>query len=218
MSKSVVFIWIIALLYASWLLFWLSIPYLALKPGVEFLKTKAFVYHIKIWRFSFYTHVFSSIFVIITGIFQFLPFIIKNKPKVHRLLGYVYIITLLFLAGPSGLVIAFYANGGFIAQVGFSLLAMFWLSTTLLSLTSIWKRDFVRHSHWMVRSYALTLAAVTLRLYGYLFDVFKLDFMPVQTYQFLAYASWIPNLILAEWLIRKGSIRKILFDTKPNSL
>jgi hypothetical protein len=66
----------------------------------------------------------------------------------------------------------------------------------------------------MLRSYALTLSAVTLRLYAYLFDVFNLPFGPTETYIIVSYLSWIPNLIFAEiciyhgWFIDKSHIIK----------
>lgn len=54
----------------------------------------------------------------------------------------------------------------------------------------------------MIRSYALTLSAVTLRFYAYLFDVFNVAIGPRETYIILAYLGWIPNLLFAEIMIR----------------
>ncbi len=62
----------------------------------------------------------------------------------------------------------------------------------------------------MIRSYALTLSAVTLRFYAYLFDYFNLDISPRETYTIIAYMSWIPNLVFAEFLIRKGYVHYLL--------
>jgi hypothetical protein len=51
----------------------------------------------------------------------------------------------------------------------------------------------------MLRSYALTLAAVTLRLYlpafemaGYSFDV---------SYPLISWIAWVPNLLVVEWVV-----------------
>lgn len=204
-----IFFWLTILLYATWLLALLSVPYLQVESGIEFLQTKQLIYHIDLWRWSFYTHVFSSVFVLLAGIPQFIPSLIAKK-SFHRISGFLYFSILLLLAGPSGMVMSFYANGGSIAQFGFVSLSILWLLTTLLSLYHLKQTSYLLHAQWITRSYALTLAAITLRFYGFLFDYFKLDFHPVDTYRFLAFASWVPNLILAEILIQFGLIQNLL--------
>jgi hypothetical protein len=59
---------------------------------------------------------------------------------------------------------------------------------------------YARHGRWMARSFALTFAAVTLRLYMPL-----ASFLPVSgedAYRAIAYLCWIPNLLIAELLLR----------------
>jgi hypothetical protein len=53
----------------------------------------------------------------------------------------------------------------------------------------------------MTRNYALTFAGVTLRLWLILFQVAGLDF--TFSYIAMAWISWIPNLILAEWMFNR---------------
>jgi hypothetical protein len=55
----------------------------------------------------------------------------------------------------------------------------------------------------MIRSYALTLAAVMLRIYLPLSQVFAIPFEPA--YQTIAWLCWVPNLVVAEWLILRQS-------------
>jgi len=51
----------------------------------------------------------------------------------------------------------------------------------------------------MIRSWALTLSAVTLRLYLSAIPVLGLDF--VDAYRAISFLCWVPNLLLAEaWL------------------
>jgi len=54
----------------------------------------------------------------------------------------------------------------------------------------------------MVRSIALTLAAVTLRIYIPLGVVLGLPVEP--SYQVIAWLCWVPNLVVAEWRLRRG--------------
>lgn len=206
---------VVSLCYAGYLLVLLSIPYTDFEPDTDFLLTKQLIYHLRHWRLGFYVHVFSSVTLVFVGLIQFSPFILKRLPKWHRYSGYVYVLTVLFLSGPSALVLALYANGGLPAQTSFVCLTMSWLFCTALAWKTIRKRQFEAHGNWMLRSYALTLSAVTLRLYAFLFDVFHVPIPPVETYILLAWISWIPNLLLAEVLIRKGFIRRLLKGTLP---
>lgn len=211
-KASVLFnsVFLICILYATYLLFLLSIPYIQFIPDIEFLKTKQLIYHIKIWRFSFYTHVFSSTFIILSGLVQFNRYMIYKKPKIHKVSGYIYISLLLLISGPSALVMSLYANGGLPAQISFVLLTLTWIICTAISFYSILKRKIEIHGNWLLRSYALTLSAVTLRFYAYLFDVFNVPIRPTETYILLTWISWIPNLIIAEFMIKKGYIRNLL--------
>ena len=198
------------ILYASYLLILLSLPYIHFIPGVEFLATKQLIYHIDAWRISFYVHVFTSPIVILAGLFQFNGWILRNKPKLHRLLGMIYVIVVLFVTGPAALIMSLYANGGRVAQTSFVILSCLWILFTFLAYRKVRKHDYSSHIKWMIRSYALTLSAVTLRFYAYLFDVFNLNLGPKETYILLAYLSWIPNLIFAEILMRAGYLNYLL--------
>lgn len=60
----------------------------------------------------------------------------------------------------------------------------------------------------MTRNYALTFAAVTLRIYMGLFFAVGLDFE--EFYPSLAWLCWVPNLILVEWwLLRRGNSDRV---------
>lgn len=200
----------LAIAYASYLLILLSLPYIHFERNVEFLKTKQLIYHLKYWRVSFYVHVFSSPIVIVCGLFQFNRWMLKNRPSIHKWSGYAYLITLLFISGPAAFLMSLWANGGYPAQISFVALSIFWILFAYLAYHHIRKKNFERHVKWMIRSYALTLSAVTLRFYAYLFDVFNVNLGPKETYIVLAYLAWLPNLLFAEILIRFGYPRYLL--------
>lgn len=187
--------------YASYLLILLSLPYIHFEKNVDFLSTKQLIYHIRPWRYSFYIHVFTSPLVIVAGLIQFNRYILRKYPTFHRYSGYVYVAVLLMITGPAAFIMSLYANGGYIAQVSFVTLSSLWITFTLIAFLKIRKGDLERHVKWNMRSYALTLSAVTLRFYAYLFDVFNVNLGPVETYITVAYLSWIPNLLFVELLI-----------------
>lgn len=53
----------------------------------------------------------------------------------------------------------------------------------------------------MIRSYSLTLAAVTLRIYLPLSLALGVPF--ANAYQVISWLCWLPNIILAEWVVRR---------------
>ena len=210
MKKTAWIAFVIGIIYASYLLLLLSLPYLEMRRGIDFLKTKQLIYHIKHWRYSFYIHVFTSILIIISGLFQFSKTILNKYTKVHRVSGFIYLATTLLISGPAALVMSFYANGSYPAQTSFVLLSILWLATTFLAYYYVRKKDYEKHGKWMVRSYALTLSAVSLRLFSYLFDVFYLRMDPVDLYILISWLSWTLNLVVAEIFIRRGLIKRLL--------
>ena len=57
----------------------------------------------------------------------------------------------------------------------------------------------------MVRNFSLTFAAVTLRLYIPLILLFGVEF--AVGYAMIAWLCWVPNLVVAQWLIRRSVSR-----------
>lgn len=206
-----------AFFYACWLMLELTLPYTALKPGIDFLKTKAAIYHILHWRLSFYTHVFSALIVLVTGFFQFSGYVIRRWPKVHRITGYIYVVDVLLITGPAALVMSFYANGGWPARISFILQSLAWLFYTAMALSLVRKKKFLQHGNWMLLSYSLTLAAITLRLYKAGFSFYHSDIRPRDMYVIISWASWIPNLFVGWLLIRSGFIKRLLKKRSASS-
>jgi hypothetical protein len=215
LKKSARLVWIGLLAWVCLLMIELTLPYVTFKKNVDFLLTKLNVYHISYWRMGFYIHIFSSLFTLTAGFTQFSGYIIRNYPKVHRFAGNVYIVVLLFISGPGAWAMAFHANGGLPARASFVLLTFLWYVFTLISVYYIRKKNWTEHGHFMLRSYALTFSAVTLRFYAYMIDVMHLDIRPVEAYITLAWLSWVPNLLIAETLIRSGFVKR-LFRSKIN--
>jgi hypothetical protein len=192
---------IIMLAFFSYLMLRLSLPYLAMRNDVDFLQTKQNVYHIDYWRTSFYVHVFTSIFVLIAGLTQFNTRIQKRYKIVHRLMGYIYVLLVVFITGPASFMMGWHANGGLPARTSFTLLSFLWMVFTLFAWWYATRRKFLQHRAFMIRSYALTLSAITLRVYTFAFAYFNVHARPVEIYITTAWLSWVPNLIIAEMII-----------------
>lgn len=189
---------LLCLAWGCWLMIALSLPYTEIKPNIDFLLTKQTVYYNKPWRFSFYTHVYTSILVLVAGFTQFSPWVLKQHVKWHRLIGWIYLVTVLVISGPAAFVMSLKANGGLPARASFTLLSIVWYVSTLMALIRARQHRYESHARWMIRSYALTLSAITLRIYAYGFDTLHINIPPRDVYITIAWLSWVPNLIVAE--------------------
>jgi uncharacterized membrane protein len=150
-------------------------------------------------------HVAGAATALLIGPTQFLPWIRKRLPALHRVLGRVYVIGCL-AGGVGGLVMAFGTTAGPIAGAGFGSLAVIWIWTNLQGWRLAVARRLDAHRAWMLRSFALTFAAVTLRLYLSLLPMVGLT--GLDAYRLTSFLCWIPNLILIEIYLRGGLGRR----------
>lgn len=125
----------------------------------------------------------------------------RRWPALHRWSGRAYLVGVL-MSGLGGLALATVSQGGMPAHLGFGLLSLAWMGTTAMGVQRILSGDVPAHRRWMARSVALTFAAVTLRIYIPLGVVLGLPLEP--SYQAIAWLCWVPNLLVAEWLLRPG--------------
>jgi hypothetical protein len=186
--------------YTLWLMLRIILQYVSLRPDAAFLAIKQDYVGMAHYRVAFFVHVFSSIFVLPAAYTQFSTRLRLRHKGLHRRLGRVYAYVVILLAGPSGLVIGIYANGGFWSRLAFCLLAVLWVAFTLLALQAMRRRRIDAHAHWMIRSYALALSAITLRAWKVLI-VLLFHPHPMDAYRIVAWLGWVLNLAAAELLI-----------------
>lgn len=99
------------------------------------------------------------------GLVNLLP-AMRQRPRwrVHRWVGRIYLIASIVL-GLAGLSLSLHAFGGLGPRAGFGMLALATMGTSLMGYRSIRARNVRQHREWMLRSYALIFAAVTLRVW-----------------------------------------------------
>lgn len=179
-------------------------PYMRFERALNFLGTKPDeVLDKQHFMTAFYLHITSSLFVIAAGLLQFFPTLVRRYPAAHRIFGKIYILGILVLAAPSGLVLAFYANGGLPSKTGFVLQSIVWWTITLIAWLEIRRRRIERHVDMMFRSFAVTLAAMSLRTESYIM-FYWIGTKPIETYLTVTWLSWVGNLLLAEILLYFG--------------
>ncbi|NKC00779.1 MAG: DUF2306 domain-containing protein [Pseudomonadales bacterium] len=143
-------------------------------------------------------HVLGGGTVLLIGGFQFSQRLRTRYTALHRNLGRIYLI-LVALGGTGSLFLAPAADGGLVAKIGFFMLGVLWLFSGWQAYAAIRRRDIQTHREWMMRSFAMTFAAVTLRVYLGVFAVLEVPFD--EAYPVVAWLSWVPNLILVEWYL-----------------
>lgn len=177
------------------------IPYLSFERAINFLGTKPDeVLDKQYFMWAFYVHIISSVIVMPFGVLQFSSQLFQRQPKTHILLGKAYILAILLFAAPSGLIIASYANAGLAARVGFSVQSLIWWFYTYQAWQLATKKQWQAHSRAMIKSFAITLAAMSLRVESYvMYYVFETK--PIETYLTVTWLSWVGNLLIAEFLL-----------------
>jgi uncharacterized membrane protein len=176
--------------------------YTSVKTDVGFLQFKQDYIHITIWRVAFYTHVFSSLLTLCAGFTQFSNYVLKHHKNIHRLVGKIYAYDVLLINFPAGMIMAFYANGHLPSKIAFIILDSLWFAFTYKAVVAIKAKDIKQHKRFMIRSYALTFSAITLRTWKIILShSFTID--PLTLYMIDAWMGFVPNLLFAEWLIRR---------------
>lgn len=190
----------------------ITAEYIPYHTDVGFLRIKQDYIDIDHWRVAFFVHVYASMWVLLAGFTQFSTHIQDFYPRVHRTLGYVYVTNVLLITGPAALVMGVYANGGITSKVAFIALGILWITFTATALRQAMRGDFAAHRNWMIRSYALTISALTLRAWKYAITNTVPNLPPMDVYRTVAWLGWLPNLLFAELLIRRLYSNRKLFD------
>jgi len=146
-------------------------------------------------------HLAGGLVAMAVGPWQFSTQLRARAVNVHRWMGRAYVGAVL-VGGVGALVLAPTSQEGLVTHVGFGLLAVLWLNATVQAYRRIRAGDATSHRRWMIRSFALTLAAVTLRIELPLQIAAGIPFH--DAYQVVSWVCWVPNLIVAEWIVLRS--------------
>jgi hypothetical protein len=193
-------VWYASLLFFTYLMLLIVLQYIPARTGVAFLRIKEDVVGMLHYRVAFFAHVYTGMLVLVAGMLQFPSAIRKRYPALHKWSGRVYAYGIIFIAGPAGLVMGYYGNGGWISQTAFCMLAVLWIIFTWNAVSAARTRNITVHKKWMYRSYALTLSAISLRLWKWLL-VLLFEPRPMDVYHVVSWLGWTGNLLIAELLI-----------------
>jgi len=141
-------------------------------------------------------HILTGCPCVILGPFLFVPWLRNHCRALHRGMGKVYVVTVLFSA-VAGFAMASVNLFGIVSRAGFMTLAVTWFSTTWIAYRKIRGGNWIAHRRWMIRSYAISIAVITVRFLA------KPEGMSLQTwYPIMTWLCWVPNAMIAEIYVR----------------
>jgi hypothetical protein len=190
-----------------------AVPYLLLDPAVA--EEKVGLRPEVPFHFPFLVvHALTGGIALLVGPWQFVRRI-RRMPRVHRYLGRVFLFAGVLPASVAGMVVAWLSTAGPVASLGFALLDLAWFGSALAGYRAVRTHRYRDHERWMIRAFALTFAAVTLRLWlvtlilvqlPLLHSVYHGDFHDLfrTAYAVVPWLCWIPNLLVVEWYLRRG--------------
>lgn len=182
------------LVYCIYLMGWITAQYVPPRLDAAFLNIKQDALAHPYYIYAFYAHVWASLPVLVLGAPQFSERFRARFAGWHRHLGKAYVGLILALAAPSGLVMALHANGGWTAQTSFVLQALLWWGWTWQAYQKARQQDWEGHRFYMLLSYALTLSAISLRIWKWsLVAVWAPP--PMDTYRVVAWLGWGGNVL-----------------------
>ena len=163
-----------------------------------------------VFHYVLYAHIAFAAIALLIGPAQFATALRTRFNRLHRTLGRIYLVSVL-LAGTAGFVLSFVNEAGFVGFFGFGALAVLWVFTAVKAYRSVRAGDYRSHQAWMIRNFALTYAAVMLRIWlGVLVASHLLlgldgSMAFANAYAAVPFLAWLPNIVVAEIMIaRRG--------------
>lgn len=158
------------------------------------------------YQWAFYAHILSGPCSLFLGLILLNQRFRLRFTTWHRYLGRIQTACVLLLVAPSGLCMAFRAETGAVAGLGFGMLAVATGVCISLGWRSAVNRRFAEHRRWMWRCYLLLCSAVVLRIMGGLATVAEVE--GDWAYQMAAWVSWLLPLGAFELLRCRRGVRK----------
>lgn len=175
-------------------------------------------------QIAFYFHIIFAGLALVVGPFQFARSIRRRNINVHRWIGRVYVIAIAFGA-TAAFVMSFVSSVGIDGFFGFGSLAVLWAWTTYRGYRAVRNHDVASHQAWMIRSFALTFAAPTLRIWLFSLIGLQMTFDHGMSqgqafqnaYYVVPFLCWIPNIVVAELIIRRRNLPGLRFSASPTA-
>lgn len=166
-----------------------------------------------LWVLMIRWHIIFAIISLVTGPLGVMKKLREKSNLFHRWNGRIYVLSILLNYIP-GVYVSFFATGGWISTIGFLILNTLWLGTSIIGYVYIRRKDVIKHSAWISRSFVLTFA----NMFIYIIVAISHNLLQIAyetSYTIAVWLCWIISLCIAEYLIRKKHFFKQLSKAHP---
>jgi uncharacterized membrane protein len=156
--------------------------------------------HPQLWLTALYVHVPSALLSLPACLLLSAAWPRRRWPRLHRWLGRFAGVLVVFAAVPSGLYLAFFAEGGWPSTLGFLLTSVITLVAMLKSVAAVRAGHIAAHRRYSAHVTAQLSVAVSSRILLIGAELFELR----ESWVYAA-ALWLPVLAsaaVAEWVVR----------------
>jgi uncharacterized membrane protein len=148
-------------------------------------------------RWYLLPHAFFGALAMLLGAFQFSNRLRARYLKTHRMLGYVYVVSV-FVAAPLAVPMTMRFGPSLVAAS--SVQSFGWMLTTAIALYSVRHGNVAQHRRWMIRSYPFAMVFTVTRMIIPIPAVQRLGVAGIETvvWTVIALAAILPNILL-DW-------------------
>ncbi|MEO7112611.1 MAG: DUF2306 domain-containing protein [Polyangiaceae bacterium] len=186
-----------------------SLAYFDLGRIPEFMLEKLPLRFESLWLVSLRIHVAAALISLPLCI-VLMTRALQRRPAIHRVLGRVAGMTLLFGLVPTGVVLAFDAKGGRFVTAGFLLSGAIVFACTVRGVLAARRGDLVTHQRAMRHVFAQMSVAVTSRALLMMFDVAGFD--PDLAYVVALWGPVLGSALVVELLSLRGARLALLIE------
>lgn len=168
----------------------------------DYSETGAMAHHYSSSPESFFLHMLFAPLSLFIGAYLVVPKVWHSE-KIGPVLVFSYVISCGFAAIGS-VELALNTKGTVEVLVGLLALLSLWVFVTIQLCVQMIKGDHAAARRWFIRSFALALASPVTRLL--LLVYFMVPITDFQTaYAWVTWVGWVPNIVIAEWYLRRGT-------------
>ncbi len=180
----------------SLLIAWNSLSYISLGLDHPFVIEKEPYSEGLFYRLMLWSHIAAGCVCLLSAVAQFSRPLLRRWPKVHVVLGLIYVWSTLAVVAPTGFYLALFAKGGVSGIGGFLLLGVVTTWFTWAGWRALRQGNIPAHRDWMIRSYAMNTTSVTFRALHVVFFLWEMPY--AQNYLLSLWLGLLLNALAAE--------------------
>ena len=153
-------------------------------------------------------HAFFGALAMLLGVFQFSNRLRARYLRIHRMLGYVYVVSV-FISAPFAIPVAKRIDS--LSLTAASVIQSFgWMATTAIALYCVRHGNIAQHRRWMIRSYPFAMVFTVARVIIPTPPILRMGFAGIEmvVWSTIALAAFLPSIFLDWQAIRSHANAK----------